>query len=407
MNLPVRTPTSGTEIADRDGASRVSFNTNMGIFASPERFEFAQRAARAFAESDLVPKHFQGKLSNCMLALNIAERMGEEPLHVFQNLIVIHGRPGWMTQYMIARANMSGIFRGRISWKSEGAGEKLVVQAYAKLADTGETVSAETSMAMAKAEGWTKNDKYRSMPEHMLRFRAAAMLIRLYAPEVMLGYQTAEELEDIRAATARDTTPPRSAPPQEAGPPRQIRGDRFHGTDDDFADQSAPAEEAEAQVDEATFDAKQAIEDFEQHALLARAVEEIDEMIDTLREAGQLTREQEARVEAIYEQATARLAKAGQADQAEAGEAPAGKEGNGSGPPRQAAQAGPPRQADKAPDSDAGAGSDLDQAREAAMRGSMALNRFLNKLPLDAFSQDEIKSLKQAAKNVDEAEYRA
>lgn len=166
-----------------------------GMFTSPERFEFGQRVAQVFATSDIVPAHMKGKISNCLIAMHMAERLNEDPLTTIQNIMIVNGRPGFMTNYMIARANKSGVFKGRITWASAGKGDDLVVTASAALADTGEIVSAETSMAMAKAEGWTKNSKYQSMPEHMLRFRSAAMLIRLFCPEVMLGMQTAEELE--------------------------------------------------------------------------------------------------------------------------------------------------------------------------------------------------------------------
>ena len=56
---------------------------------------------------------------------------------------------------------------------------------------------------MAKKEGWTKNAKYQSIPEQMLRYRSAAFLIRLYCPEVMIGVPTAIEIE----LEARDITP--------------------------------------------------------------------------------------------------------------------------------------------------------------------------------------------------------
>lgn len=61
-------------------------------------------------------------------------------------------------------------------------------------------------MKEATADGWTKNPKYQSLPELMLRYRAATLLIRTHAPEVMNGMQGIEELEDIRAAT-KDVTP--------------------------------------------------------------------------------------------------------------------------------------------------------------------------------------------------------
>lgn len=175
-------------------AATVTTLVPAGMFSNPERFDFAQRVAQVFAKSDIVPKHMQ-TLPNCLIAMHMAERLNEDPLTTMQNIMIVSGRPGFMTNYMIARANKSGVFKGRITWASAGKGDDLVVTASAALADTGEIVSAETSMAMAKAEGWTKNSKYQSMPEHMLRFRSAAMLIRLFCPEVMLGMQTAEELE--------------------------------------------------------------------------------------------------------------------------------------------------------------------------------------------------------------------
>lgn len=179
-------------------------NASTAMLFDGNTFEQAQRAANLFANSNLVPAHFKGKVADCFIGMMIATRMNEDPLTVMQNMYMVNGRPGWSTSYMISRANASGVFKGRITWASEGAGDSLSVTASATLADTGEQVSASASMAMAKAEDWTRNAKYKSMPEHMLRWRSAAMLIRLYAPEVMLGYQTQEELETL---PIKDITP--------------------------------------------------------------------------------------------------------------------------------------------------------------------------------------------------------
>lgn len=188
----------------------VTYASGSAMLFDKGTFEQAQRAANLFANSQIVPKHFQGKVADCFIGICIAQRMQEDPLMVLQNMFLVSGTPGWKTQYMIARANASGVFKGRITWKTEGAGDNMKVTASAVLADTGETVSASADMKMAKTEGWTKNPKYQSMPEHMLRFRSAAFLIRLYAPEVMLGYQTAEELET--APIMKDVTPETPSP---------------------------------------------------------------------------------------------------------------------------------------------------------------------------------------------------
>jgi len=174
------------------------------IMTSASAFEHMQRVAKMFASSTLIPAHLQGKLADVTIALVMARELRENPLIVMQSIYIISGKAGWAATYMISRANRSGRFKGGIRWREHGTGDSLVVTAYATLAETGDEISVDVSMQMARDEGWTKNAKYRSMPAQMLRYRSATMLIRLYAPEVMLG-QTAEEVEDIHYAGGGDS----------------------------------------------------------------------------------------------------------------------------------------------------------------------------------------------------------
>jgi hypothetical protein len=52
---------------------------------------------------------------------------------------------------------------------------------------------------MARAEGWSTKagSKWKTMPELMLRYRAAAMFGRLYVPDLLVGIQSQEEVVDI------------------------------------------------------------------------------------------------------------------------------------------------------------------------------------------------------------------
>lgn len=175
-------------------------------------FEQMQREAKLFATSPLVPAHLrQGTpeqaLANCYIALHMAKAMGENPLLVMQNIYIVSGKAGWASQYVIARANASGVFRGRINWRIDRSDpQNLSVTAFATLAATGEVVEATADMRMAKAEGWTNNKKYQSMPEVMLRYRSASFLVRWYCPDVMMGYQTVEEVEDVAHSAALTQT---------------------------------------------------------------------------------------------------------------------------------------------------------------------------------------------------------
>lgn len=161
------------------------------------------RVAKCFSMSGLVPGHFQGKPEACMIALMYAEQLGEHPMLLFQELTVINGRPNTSARFAISRANKSGLLQGPITWISKGQGEALEVTASATLRETGEVVTATVSMKEAAADGWTRNPKYRSIPEQMLRWRAATRLINLYMPEVLFGLGVREEAE-VRPVTVRE-----------------------------------------------------------------------------------------------------------------------------------------------------------------------------------------------------------
>lgn len=166
-----------------------------------------QEYVKPYIYGDLVPRHFQGEanMGNAIIAAKVAISMGEDPLTTMQNMHVVNGKAGFSSSYMIARAHRSGLLRGRIRYRVDGEGSDLRVTAWARLADDPEDPIEQTvTMKMAQAEGWTKNPKYRSMPEHMLEWRAAAFLIRKFLPEVMLGFQTVEEIADVQAANVYD-----------------------------------------------------------------------------------------------------------------------------------------------------------------------------------------------------------
>lgn len=185
-----------------------------------EAFNHMQRVGKMLALSPLFPEHLRKggeatAIANGVLVMNMAARLQEDPLTVAQNIYFVGGKPGWSASYMIGKANQNGVFRDTIDWEVEGEGNTLSVTAFGVLASTGKRVSVTCDMAMAKAEGWTKNTKYQSMPQQMLRYRSATALIRLYCPEVMIGMPATIELE----TGMRDITPedePKVAKPRKS-----------------------------------------------------------------------------------------------------------------------------------------------------------------------------------------------
>lgn len=170
-------------------------------FFDLQAFELMQRVSKAFASSDLVPKQYLGNLANCMIAMDMAQRIGANPLMVMQNLYVVHGTPGWSSKFLIATVNVCGRYSSlRYEWQGGKAGAAdYGCRAWAVERDTGERLDGIwVTWAMVRAEGWdSKNgSKWKTMPDQMFVYRAAAFWQRAYAPELGMGLQTAEEIHD-------------------------------------------------------------------------------------------------------------------------------------------------------------------------------------------------------------------
>lgn len=192
----------------------------LSVFSTNDSFELAQRAGKMLAASDLVPQQFRGNVANCVIALNIASRLGADPFAVLQSLYIVHGRPSWSAQFLVAMVNASGRFTP-LQFKMTGQGDDLTCVAYAKDKETGDPVEGPPiSIRMAKEEGWhgKNGSKWQTMPDLMLRYRAGAFFARIYAPDLCLGMRTMEEEVDIRDATPAPSKKLFSAPKPESEP---------------------------------------------------------------------------------------------------------------------------------------------------------------------------------------------
>lgn len=211
-----------------------------------EAFELSQRIAKMLSSSTLVPEQYRqtikvktGKdqygnmtyredpnpngLANCVIALNMASRLNADPLMVMQNLYLIEGRPSWSSQFIMAAINSCGRFSA-LRFELEDLGEKEVEYtevvwenrskrnvvkkitirdmscvAFAVERETGERIeSSKITMEMAVKEGWygKNGSKWQTMPEQMLRYRAASFFGRVYAPELLMGLRSSEEEQE-------------------------------------------------------------------------------------------------------------------------------------------------------------------------------------------------------------------
>ena len=223
------TPVAMTELRAQAVVPRnIDMPVAMG-FGNNQSFELMQRAAKLLANSTLVPVSYRlinedrrgnvtenpAGLPNCVVALNMAQRMGADPLMVMQNLYIVEGRPAWSSQFIIAAINNCGRYSPlrfdmselepereveytEYEWQDQpnGRAKKVAVTrktkirnrtciAWAVERETGQRLeSPAISIEMAVREGWhgKNGSKWQTMPDVMLRYRAASFFGKLYTP---------------------------------------------------------------------------------------------------------------------------------------------------------------------------------------------------------------------------------
>lgn len=176
-------------------------STDLAVFSTIEGFEVGQRMAQALSSSNIVPQNFQGQqnLGSCLIALDLAARMGLNPLVLMRGLYVVHGTPSFSGQFLAALINSSGLYKTKLKYEQVGEFGKpsFGYRCFAYDHDGDKIFGPAVTMQTAASEGWiAKNPKWKSIPEMMLKYRAAAWFQRTNCPELTFGIPTREEVED-------------------------------------------------------------------------------------------------------------------------------------------------------------------------------------------------------------------
>lgn len=193
-----------TEVAVKNKAE-VKESTNkvtdysLGIFGTSDNFIMAMQMAKALSESTIVPQTYQKNPSNCLIAIEQAQRLNISPIMVMQNLFPIQGKPSWASKFLIAMINQSGKFDMELQYEETKDKDGKPYSCVAWTTKNGRKIEGmEVNMQMAQDEGWygKNGSKWKTMPQLMLRYRAASFFSSLNCPELTMGIHTREEIED-------------------------------------------------------------------------------------------------------------------------------------------------------------------------------------------------------------------
>ena len=199
----VKTPVEQESLPEQATALTTS-NSQLGFWGDKETMKMATWSAKMLASSTVVPEQtYRGNIGNCLIALELASRTKFPILHVMQNLYIIKGKPCWSGQFCVAAVNASGKFTplSYVRLTNEDTGELIGYYAKATRISDGEICEGPpVTWDMVKAEDWynKSGSKWKTMPDLMFHYRAAAFFVRTFCPEVLSGLQTIEEVQDVK-----------------------------------------------------------------------------------------------------------------------------------------------------------------------------------------------------------------
>ncbi|WP_374447253.1 recombinase RecT [Klebsiella variicola subsp. variicola] len=141
-----------------------------------------------------VPKHLQGKPSDCLAIVMQAARWGMDPYVVGQKTHVINGTLGYEAQLVSAVLTATGAIRGRFHY--EYRGEKDLMECR-----VGAVISGEKDITwnewLCVSEVTIKNSPlWKSNPKQQIGYLQVKYWARAYTPWAILGVYTPDELEE-------------------------------------------------------------------------------------------------------------------------------------------------------------------------------------------------------------------
>ena len=163
------------------------------------------KLAMLYCKADIIPKAYQNKPADCLIAIDMADRMGISPVMVMQSLYVVNGKPSWSGQacmsFIQANPNFKDV-KPVYDGEPDTPGRGCYMSAK-RISDDSDVRGVCVTLAMAQAEGWARNPKWKNMPDLMLAYRAASFFARVHCPAVLMGVAVEGEAEDADTTSIR------------------------------------------------------------------------------------------------------------------------------------------------------------------------------------------------------------
>jgi len=177
---------------------------------TPSNLQEAIQYAEILAKSTIVPKHYQNKSGDILVAVQMGAELGLKPIQALQNIAVINGKPSVYGDALLALVQINPVFES-----IEESFDEETNTAYCTVKRKSGKIKSEYKISFSekdarKAGLWGKGGPWTTYPKRMLQMRARGFSLRDKFADVLGGLITAEEARDIpvdsNTATMKNVT---------------------------------------------------------------------------------------------------------------------------------------------------------------------------------------------------------
>ena len=174
--------------------SSLTTNTRGGF--APANLTEAISFSEMLAKSQMVPKAYQNKPEDVLVAVQWGYELGLAPLQALQNIACINGKPSVYGDAAMALVQNSVICEN-IEEYFEGEGTANPTAVCVAHRKNRTPITAKFSVEDARRAGlWGKQGPWTAYPKRMLQMRARGFALRDAFPDVLKGLITVEEASD-------------------------------------------------------------------------------------------------------------------------------------------------------------------------------------------------------------------
>lgn len=160
---------------------------------TPRNLQEAIQFSEIIAKSSIVPKAYQGKAADILVAVQMGSEVGLQPMQSLQYIAVINGKPSMYGDALIGLVQANPKFENINEYFDEQL--QAAVCKIKRKHESEHTVCYSIEDAK-KALLWNKSGPWQQYPKRMLQMRARGFALRDKFADVLGGLISSEEAQD-------------------------------------------------------------------------------------------------------------------------------------------------------------------------------------------------------------------